>query len=35
MQSEKYDVVVVGSGIGGLGAAALLSHWGYKTLVVE
>jgi len=35
MQPEKYDVVVVGSGIGGLGAAALLSHWGYKTLVVE
>jgi phytoene dehydrogenase-like protein len=35
MQSEKYDVVVVGSGLGGVGAAALLSHWGYKTLVVE
>jgi len=35
MQPEKYDVVVVGSGIGGLGAGALLSHWGYKTLVVE
>lgn len=35
MQQEKYDVVVVGSGIGGLGAGALLSHWGYKTLVVE
>ena len=35
MTSEKYDVVVVGSGLGGLSAAALLSHWGYKTLVVE
>jgi len=32
---ETYDVAVVGSGLGGLGAAALLSHWGYKTLVVE
>jgi len=28
-------VVVVGAGIGGLGTAALLSRWGYKTLVVE
>jgi len=35
MQPEKYDVAVIGSGLGGLGAAALLSHWGYKTLVVE
>ena len=32
---QKYDVVVVGSGIGGLGTGALLAHWGYKTLVVE
>lgn len=35
MQPEKYDVVVIGSGIGGLSAGALLAHWGYKTLVVE
>ena len=37
MQQENhyYDVVVVGSGVGGLCAAALLSHLGYKTLVVE
>lgn len=30
-----YDVVVIGSGIGGLGAGALLTRAGYKTLVVE
>ena len=35
MQPQEYDVVVVGSGIGGLGAGALLAHRGYKTLVVE
>ncbi len=31
----KYDVVVVGAGMGGLCAAALLVTYGYKTLVVE
>jgi len=35
MQREKYDVAVVGSGIGGLCAGALLAHRGYRTLVVE
>lgn len=35
MQPEKYDVVIIGSGIGGLSAGALLTHRGYKTLVVE
>ena len=31
----KWDIVVVGAGMGGLCAAALLTHYGYKTLVVE
>ena len=35
MKQQKYDVVVVGSGIGGLCAGALLAHRRYKTLVVE
>jgi len=35
MQREKYDVVVLGAGIGGLGVGALLAHSGYKTLVAE
>jgi prolycopene isomerase len=34
-KSESYDAVVVGSGIGGLTAAALLGHVGRKVLVVE
>ena len=34
-EKKKYDVVVIGAGLGGLCAAALLSHSGYKTLVVE
>lgn len=32
---REYNVIVVGAGVGGLCAAALLSNWGYKTLVVE
>ena len=35
MKDGKYDVVVVGAGMGGLCSAALLTHYGYKTLVVE
>jgi len=35
MKREDYDVVVIGSGMGGLSAAALLAAAGYKTLGVE
>lgn len=34
-KQDKYDVVVLGSGIGGLCTAALLAKKGYKTLVAE
>ena len=30
-----FVVVVVGAGMGGLCSAALLTHYGYKTLVAE
>jgi len=35
MGDYKYDVAIVGSGIGGLCSAALLAHYGYKVLLVE
>ncbi len=35
MKSEKFDVVVIGSGLGGLAAATLLSRKGFKTLLTE
>ena len=35
VKQGKYDVVVVGAGMGGLCSAALLTHYGYKTLVLE
>ncbi len=35
MKQLEYDIVVIGSGLGGLTSAALLSKAGYKTLVVE
>jgi phytoene desaturase len=35
VKRKSYDVVIVGSGIGGLSAAALLTAAGYKTLTVE
>lgn len=31
----RYDVIIIGSGIGGLAAAVLLSHRGVKVLVLE
>jgi len=33
--AESYDVIVIGAGLGGLAAAALLARAGRKTLVVE
>lgn len=35
MKQEKFDVVVIGSGIGGMCSGALLAHKGYRTLVIE
>ncbi len=35
VKQDSYDVVVIGSGIGGLSAAAFLVASGYRTLVVE
>jgi phytoene desaturase len=32
---ERFDALVVGAGAGGLSAAALLAHHGYRTLLVE
>ena len=33
--SEKYDVIIIGAGIGGLAAGAVLSKKGKKVLVLE
>lgn len=35
MSPDKYDVAIIGAGMGGLCSAALLTHYGYRTLVVE
>ena len=32
---KDYDVIIIGSGIGGITCGALLSNAGYKTLVLE
>src|SRR6266542_3877977 len=34
-REDSYDAVVIGSGLGGVSAAALLAKHGYKTLVAE
>ncbi len=35
IMDDYYDIVIIGSGLGGLTAASLLSRKGFKTLVVE
>jgi phytoene dehydrogenase-like protein len=35
MKQNQYDVAIIGSGIGGMCAAALLTHQGYRVLVAE
>ena len=32
---NNYDVIVIGSGIGGIASATLLAKAGYKTLLIE
>lgn len=32
---EEVDIIVIGSGIGGLSAASLLAHYGKRVLVLE
>ncbi|MGY0287143.1 MAG: FAD-dependent oxidoreductase [Candidatus Methanodesulfokora washburnensis] len=32
---DEYDIIIVGSGVGGLVCGSLLSKWGYKVLVLE
>ena len=35
VKQDHYDVAIIGGGMGGMCAAALLTHEGYKTLLVE
>ena len=35
MKRADYDAVIIGAGMGGMAAAALLTHEGYKPLVIE
>jgi len=34
-RSDQYDIIVIGSGIGGITAAAILARAGKKVLVVD
>ena len=33
--NREYDAIVIGSGMGGMSAAALLANDGYKVLILE
>ncbi len=33
--TEEYDVIIIGSGVGGTGIGAILAHAGLKTLILE
>ena len=35
MAEEQYDIIIIGSGIGGLASSVILSKHGYKVLVLE
>lgn len=35
MEKEKYDILIIGSGIGGLTAGIILARFGYKVLILE
>lgn len=35
IEEEKYDIVIIGSGLGGLECGAILSEEGYKVIVLE
>ena len=35
MENKKYDVVIIGSGLGGLACAYILAKEGYKVCVLE
>ena len=35
MKTEKFDIIVIGSGLGGLACAFILSKFGYKVCVLE
>ncbi len=35
MRKKRFDCLIIGGGIGGMCAAALMAHYGYKTMVTE